>query len=376
MTHKNKHGLNDFQAAVLGKIQSGFPIESRPYEVHATELESTENEVFSCVNELKEAGIIRRLGAIFDANHLGYTSALCAVSVPVETDVDKVADFINQYINVTHNYERPGHYNIWFTLITPSLFEARVILNEIAVKTGYSDILHLPTKRLYKIRVDFNVGGKDKDGAEKSGKSAASAQVKPDVPATPAVRKPYIDPASIVPEAYSEIDKALVRELQSDLSGHLRPFEFVAQQTHGIDGFELGERAVLQRVRNWKFNGTIRRFGAAIRHHRVGYSHNAMCVWDVPDDIVTTVAPLLADRKTVSHCYERPRQETWPSNLYTMVHGNSAEECEAIVDQMFVELAEAGLDDRVERPCMLYSTREFKKVSMRYFMEDMKGSEG
>lgn len=369
----NAHGLHPFEAQVLSIIQSRFPIEERPYQALADQLSTDEQTVFDCVCSLKEKKIIRRLGAIFDANHLGYTSALCAISVPDEDAIDRVVEFINHYHNVTHNYERPGHYNIWFTLITPSLFEARIILQEIAQTTGYDDILHLPTKRLFKIRVDFSVTSSAE--AQAAGKStSAAADVASSSTPYASTKKPFIDPSSIVPEAYSNIDKALVRVLQKDLSGSLDPFGDVARATHGVDDFEFGTRAVLQRVRNWKFNGTIRRFGAAVRHHRVGYSCNAMCVWDIPDELVVEAATILASRKAVSHCYERPRKETWPANVYTMVHGQTTEQCEAVVDEMMADLAAKGMKDAIARPTLLYSTREFKKVSMRYFMEGLNNS--
>ena len=108
--------------------------------------------------------------------------------------------------------------------------------------------------------------------------------------------------------------------------------------------------------------GVIRRFGAAIRHHKTGFTANAMGVWDCPPARVEEVGQTMASFTEVSHCYERPRKPQWPANLYTMIHARSRED----VEQIGERIAEAtGL----RSPRLLYSTREFKKSSMKYFTD-------
>lgn len=107
------------------------------------------------VQKLKEAEIIRRLGASFSARAVGFTSTLCAAKVP-RSKVEEFVAVVNSYPGVTHNYEREGNYNIWFTLIAPSKRKVDQILTEISRKTGVKEILNLPALKTFKIAVDFN----------------------------------------------------------------------------------------------------------------------------------------------------------------------------------------------------------------------------
>jgi DNA-binding Lrp family transcriptional regulator len=107
------------------------------------------------VRKLKEVGIIRRIGASFSAKAVGFSSTLCAVRVPAE-EVEEFVSVVNSYPGVTHNYEREGELNIWFTLIAPSRKRIKQILTEISRKTGIKEILDLPATKTFKISVDFN----------------------------------------------------------------------------------------------------------------------------------------------------------------------------------------------------------------------------
>jgi siroheme decarboxylase len=129
---------------------------SRPYREVSRRLGFTENEVIRQVQAMRGRGIIRRIGANFNSRKLGFTSTLCAAKVPKE----KMAHFIgvvNQYAGVTHNYERQGDYNIWFTFIADSQEKILKSLLEIKRQTGIKDLLNLPAKKIFKIRVDFEV---------------------------------------------------------------------------------------------------------------------------------------------------------------------------------------------------------------------------
>lgn len=335
---------------LLSMIQSNFPVCAHPYDELASRLGLPSGEVaYALLQDLIGEKVVRRLGAIFDSAHVGYRSSLCALAVTDPADMDAAVKVVNAYPNVTHNYERPGHYNMWFTVTAPSELAIKVILQEIAARTGYDDVLYLPALRLFKIRVDFDLTGERPAGA---------------VP-------PVLEPGKIVVEDFSSLDKELVRLLQEDLGHTLEPYAYVAQAlTDRLQeelGYPITQDVVLQRIRNWKFNGTIRRFGAAVRHRTMGFSHNAMGVWDIPDELVPKVGAIMAAQPEVSHCYERPRQKTWPYNFYTMIHGTSPKECEAVAQRIVEHCAAQGIS--VEPVDLLYSTREFKKVSMRYFVE-------
>ncbi|KAF0208836.1 MAG: Lrp/AsnC family transcriptional regulator [Actinomycetota bacterium] len=331
--------LTDLDRRMLDRIQASFPVASRPFVTLAKDLGVSEAEALACVRGLKASGVIRRIGAIFDSHRLGYRSTLCAIAVPEER-IEEVAALISEYPNVTHNYEREDRYNVWFTLIAHTAARIQAILDEIAETTGIDDILDLPATRLFKIKVDFDFTG------ERDARSEAPVATRP---------------AETEAVVLSREEKALARLLQGDLHITERPFLDLAKTLLEC-GYDVDENWVLERTREWVDTRVIRRFGAAIRHHRTGFSANAMGVWHAPEERVEEVGAIMASFKEVSHCYQRPSAPTWPANLYTMIHGRTREECVEVARR----IREAtGL----EEPRLLYSVREFKKTSMKYFAE-------
>ena len=148
--------LDSIDSAILNRIQSRFPIISRPYLEVANELGLTEKEVLDRVVKLKKTGIIRRIGGNFVPGKLGFVSTLCAARVPA----DKIAHFakvVNRFPGVTHNYQRDNKYNVWFTFISPSMEEIEANLKKIVAETGVSDILNLPATKVFKIKAQFDV---------------------------------------------------------------------------------------------------------------------------------------------------------------------------------------------------------------------------
>lgn len=147
--------LDETDKRLLSIIQSGFPLESRPYAVLGAELGISEEECLARVHSLREKKIIRRLGANFQSSKLGFRSTLCAAKVPDEKMEAFIAE-VNRRPGVTHNYLRNHAYNIWFTVIAPSWEHTLNELKEITGATGI-EILNLPAKRMYKIKVDFKL---------------------------------------------------------------------------------------------------------------------------------------------------------------------------------------------------------------------------
>ncbi|MBU3178789.1 winged helix-turn-helix transcriptional regulator [Clostridium estertheticum] len=141
---------------LLNLIQSNFPIESRPFKKIANELNISEDLVIDMIKELKNDGYIKRIGGIFDSRKLGYSSTLCAIKVPLDR-ITEVAEIINSYNGVTHNYIRNHSYNMWFTVIAPSIVEVKEFLNDIKIKTDIDEIIELPVVNLFKINVVFNI---------------------------------------------------------------------------------------------------------------------------------------------------------------------------------------------------------------------------
>jgi DNA-binding Lrp family transcriptional regulator len=148
--------LDEIYKAIINRIQSDFPIASRPYLALAEDLNLTEEEVLQRVLRLKEIGIIRRIGGNFVPGKLGFVSTLCAARVPGEK-IGRFAKVVNRFPGVTHNYQRDNAYNVWFTFIASSTAEIEENLKIIAVETGVSDILNLPATKVFKINAQFDV---------------------------------------------------------------------------------------------------------------------------------------------------------------------------------------------------------------------------
>ncbi len=151
-----------------------------------------------------------------------------------------------------------------------------------------------------------------------------------------------------------EIDKKIISQIQKDLPVHPKPFALMAEK------IGIPEREFIERVRDLKKKGIIRRFGATLRHQEAGFRANAMIAWKSPESVVSEMGKNLARFREVSHCYHRPPKGDWPYNLYTMVHGASRDECHAIARRMSKA---TGLNDYA----VLFSEKEFKKTSMEYF---------
>ena len=328
---------------LLNLMQREFPLEREPFAALGRPLGLAGDEVIRRIESLKRGRVIRQISAIFDTRVLGYQSSLVAASIPANK-LNSAAKAINSHPGVSHNYERNNELNLWYTVAVPP--DSRLGLE------GTVDVLHkisgaektriLPTLKLFKIGVtlDLNQGATAKKEAPQYGEAdRASAD-----------------------RNVSEDDKAAIRALQEDVPLTPRPFDLWGRQV-GLSCEELLERAYdLQRRK------IMRRFSAVLYHRKAGFRANAMGVWKTPPDRVEEVGQIFAQYQAVSHCYQRPVYEDWPYALFSMVHGRSEEECEAVLDAM---AAETGLTERAS----LYSTREYKKTRVRYFTPEMEAWE-
>ncbi|MDW7651662.1 MAG: Lrp/AsnC family transcriptional regulator [Bacillota bacterium] len=152
----------------------------------------------------------------------------------------------------------------------------------------------------------------------------------------------------------TDLDKKIISRLQGDLPVEAEPFAAVAAEV-GITEEEL-----FAKMEAYLESGVMRRLGTILRHHKAGYNANAMCGWAVPDELVDKVGPVMAEFREASHVYLRPTYPDWPYNLFTMLHGKSPEDLERVAGQI---AERTGINDYK----LLYSTREFKKTSMKYF---------
>ena len=154
----------------------------------------------------------------------------------------------------------------------------------------------------------------------------------------------------------TEKEKAVVRALQGDFPLVADPYAQLAESVG------LTKEDFLATVKSMQDEKKIRKMGAVLAHRNVGFKANVLVAWAVPQERLEEVARVMVDSPSVSHCYDRNTAPDWPYNFYTMVHGHSREECEQIVQQL---ADAAGVQDRQ----MLFTKKEWKKQSMRYFQE-------
>ena len=151
--------LERIDSELLNLIQEGLPLTTRPYHTLGESLGVGEEEVLSRLKALKASGLIRRIGAVFDSRSMGYYSTLCACRVPEER-LEEVAEIISREPGVTHNYQRDHSLNLWFTLTVPDAEEGLKTIRRLEHETGLK-IENMPAKKVFKIKVSFEMGGTD-----------------------------------------------------------------------------------------------------------------------------------------------------------------------------------------------------------------------
>jgi DNA-binding Lrp family transcriptional regulator len=335
--------LDEFDKKLLDTMQGKFRIVPRPYAEVATLLGVEEETVLIRVRELIEQRIIRQVTPIFDTRALGYQSMLVAAKVDPEHPW-RPAKIVNDHPGVSHNYLRNHEFNMWFTLATEpdSPLGLDGTLEVIKQETGAESVRQLPTLKLFKIRMDLEMSGDTETLAK-----AAQA----------------VEPVDIEPQPYDELDKAVIRATQGDLPIVSEPYvEAAAEVGMSVDQLIAHLEGMAER-------GLLRRVAAILFHRRAGFSANGMGVWKVPEDQVLEAGRRMAAFRGISHCYERPTYADWPYQLFTMAHGRSKEECDAILDAVRDEVG--CIEDRAT----LYSSTEFKKVRLLYFTDDFKSWE-
>lgn len=325
--------MDAIDAKLLTEAQAAFPLCERPYQELGERAGVGEEECLARLRRLKAGRVLRQISAIFDSKALGYQSALVAAQVD-PGHIDAAAAVVSAHPGVSHNYEREHAMNLWFTLATPpgSLFEVEA--GKLCLAAGALRWHALPSLRTFKIGVSFDLtesGG---------GQTSHKAQHR----------------AAKGPVALTSRDREFVRALQAELTLQERPFDALAMSL-GCERDELFDWMAEAGAR-----GFLRRFAAVIRHREAGYAANAMGVWAVPEARIEEVGALFAASPQVTHAYQRPSFPGWPYNVFTMVHGKDRPACEAILTEL---AAIVGVSQRAS----LYSSREFKKTRVKYFME-------
>ncbi|MDG4549928.1 MAG: AsnC family transcriptional regulator [Candidatus Contendobacter sp.] len=327
--------MSDADLELLNRFQRDFPLTTYPFRVIAERLGWGENEVLEALRRLREEGKVSRVGAVFATRRLG-VSTLAALAVPPER-LEAVAQRVNAYPEINHNYQREHEFNLWFVLTAATVARLRAVLAEIEEDAGLP-VLDLPLLEEFHIDLGFDLrnGGRAKSLAPTFSLMSGGEG------------KDRIDP--------DETDRSLLAGLQEGLPLVSRPYQFLARQ------LGLSEQTVLERLRHWLERGVIKRLGVVVRHRALGYRANAMVVWDIPDAEVSAVGRALAAEAGVNLCYRRPRRlPHWPYNLFCMMHGRQREQVLERIEQVRID---QGL---TAYPCAaLFSTRCFRQRGAYY----------
>jgi siroheme decarboxylase len=331
--------LDEVDRRLMNLLQSRFALDPEPFALIAAEAGLAADEVKARTQRLLDERIIREITPIFDTRALGYSSMLVAAKVDSEHP-HRAAQIVNSHPGVSHNYLRTHEFNLWFTIATPpeSKLGLEGTLDVLQRLTGAESIRQLPTLTLFKINMNLEMEG-DTDAL------AAAVEAAP--------------PRELEAQPYDEVDVAVIRALQGPMEVTDRPYDPAAREVG------MATEAFLDHLRGMVDRKILRRVAAILYHRRAGFSANGMGVWRVPEDSVEQIGRRMAAVRGISHCYQRPTYADWPYSVFTMAHGRSKQECDAILDRIADEHDLHGEDRAV-----LYSSTEYKKVRLHYFVDD------
>ncbi|MBP1922596.1 DNA-binding Lrp family transcriptional regulator [Halorubrum alkaliphilum] len=335
-------GIDAVDAALIDEYQSDFPVESRPFERVARDIAAETGadvdaaDLLDRVCSLRDDGVFRRFGAVLNPPVIG-SSTLAAVRAP-DDRFDEIAEVINGYRQVNHNYRRDHEWNQWFVVTAASREKRDAILTEIEDQTG-CDVLNLPMLTDYYIDLEFPVVNRDRFARESLETTAVSA-------------------TRISEDARGDLtplEADLLIAIQDGFPLSATPYADVAAEIDAdVDDVLAGVERLLA-------DGCIKRIGCVVNHVVTGFTNNCMVVWDVPVDELDARGEDVGSLPYVTLCYHRPRRpdQDWEYSLFTMIHGREADVVNAKID----ELAAEHLPFEHER---LYSTETLKQTGARY----------
>lgn len=325
----------DLERAFINRYQGGFPLQNRPFRLVAEKLGCTDYVLLNTIRQMLESGLLSRFGPLYDAAKLGGGLSLAAMSVP-EDQFGLIAERVNAYPQIAHNYRREHELNMWFVLATETPGEIETTLQKIEQVSGL-DVYNFPKQHEFYIGLWLHL---DSDN-----------QV------TTTSLPPVLAAASPANDCYTldELDRRIVSITQAGLPLLEYPFKAIANIA------DCTAQQVIQRLQNMLDHGVIRRIGAVPNHYRLGLKANGMTVWDVPDDNAIELGREIGQLDFVSHCYLRPRHlPLWRYNMFAMVHGHTKDE----VYNKAATIADLLGNDCQSRE-ILFSTAVLKKTGMR-----------
>jgi DNA-binding Lrp family transcriptional regulator len=328
--------------ALVTLIQASFPLVPRPFAALADLFAVGEEALLGRLAALKQSGLLRKLGPVFEPARFGLSSELMAAQVAPD-ELDRVAAVASAWPPVTHSYARSHPVNLWLAAVAAQADWFETGRTRLVHLPGVSGVWRLPAARRFKVAVRFNLTRE------------ADPEIERLTRAIEDINRP--SPADLADGVGEDLDRPLLAALETDLPLTSEPFAALADSA-GLDAARL-----LSTLRRWLADGRLRRYGALVSHLRLGFTANAMAVWRVPADRLPEVGASLAASPHVSHCYERPAFPEFPFNLYAMVHARSRERCLELVEDLSDALSASCPDCPRE---VLFSTQEFRKSSPRF----------
>lgn len=334
--------LTKFQKQVCNVLQEDLPICWQPFYDLAKYLGADEKTLLQEIEQLKKLGIIRRIRALINYRALGQVSTLVAAHVS-QDNLQAVTEAVNAIENVSHNYLRRHHYNLWFTLQASSAPEIELTLSNLSGRFDI-DFHSLPVERVFKLDVRFDV--------ESEEPAAGLLQDVAHLPKDPDLHTSKLVPAQAATVELNENQKRILSVLQEELHLTSEPFAFLCSE-----GF--GQEDLLRTIKELIDSGVVRRIAAVVDHRKLGFTANVLFASEVPQDRIIEAGERLARFRIVSHCYERKTFEGWPYNLFAMMHARSMGEIQHVINR-FVEA------EKIDSFELLPTARELKKQPVKH----------
>ena len=335
--------LTKFQKKLCNVLQEDLPICWQPFDDLAKYLGTDEIMLLREIEQLKKLGIVRRMHALINYHALGLTSTLVAAHVPADF-LQAVAEAVNALENVSHNYLRRHHYNLWFTLQARNTQDIDLTLSNLSGRFDI-DFYSLPVERVFKLDVRFD--------AESEGTTADGLlQDVAHLPKDHDLHTSKLVPAQAATVELNENQKRILSGLQEELNLTSEPFAFLCSE-----GLERED--ILRIIKELIDSGVVRRIAAVVDHRKLGFVANVMFAGQVPQDSIVQAGERLARFGIVSHCYERRTFEDWPFNLFAMMHARSMGEIQHVINR-FVE------SEKIDSFELLPTAKELKKQPVKY----------
>lgn len=336
--------FDELDRLLLDQYQHGFPVCAEPFDQIGTTHGFDPDAVVTRVRSFVGSGLVRRVGPVLDPGAIG-ASTLAALRVPDE-DVEAVASILNEYPQVTHNYQRAHEWTLWFVLTARSADQREQLLDDIDRRTGYEP-LSLPKQRTYCVDMQFPVVQRREENA--ASPAPTETERAPGTPTEADVQLTDSD-GSLTTTA-----RSVLAVIQDGIPVSRMPFADVATR---LDQDAATVRATIQQLLE---AGYIKRFGLVLNHRQFGYDANCMVAWAVPDDEIDAVGPEAGAEPSVTKCYHRPARPDrgWEYTLFTMIHARDP----GVVEETVERLATGLLPYPHER---LETVERFKQTGTRY----------